>query len=875
MNNKVNIAVVLMVLMPTLVFAQNDSFSYKATRVDIPPVIDGLLSDDCWENTGEWSGTFTQQSPNEGRPETEETYLKILYDSHYIYVAFRALDSEPDKINKWLAPRDQIRGDYVAIYFDSYADKRTAFVFGLTAGGTRLDYLMENNKRGDFTWNAVWDGKTSFDDKGWYAEFRIPLSQLRYSNTNIEQEWGFHAIRLIDRKKEMVHLNLIPQQNAGFVFSFGRLTGISNLPKLRRIELYPYSSISYKAPEKNSDLPYSLEKDWDFGVGLDGKVGLSGDFTLDFTINPDFGQVEADPSTINLTAFETYYDEKRQFFLEGKNIFSMLGETASMYGGGQTMFYSRRIGSPPSWRPDYEQGKYSYVPHKTNIISAIKLSGKNKNGLSLGVLNSITARESAKIVQDGHEYSMTAQPAANYFVARVQQDINKGNTIIGGMLTSTNRFLKDDHLSFLNRNAYTGAVDFTQYFKNREYYVRGNVQYSYVEGSQDAMIMLQRSPVHYFQREGAPHISVDSTRRNLQGNSGIITLGRGGENKLTSEHTFAWINPGFDLNDMGYLQSADSKMLSGRINYLELKPKSSIMRDYNVSAFYRLGWDYSNTHTLGSSGFEGGMQFINKWGIFGNVYYDFKTVEKSMLRGGPPVLLNSRWGTDLGIFTDESKKLFASLFYSITSGNQRNTHSTWLEINYRPVPNLGLNGSLEYSFRSQGLEYVGQQTAGHDEKVFLMGALKQNIAGFTFRADYSITPDLSVQFYGNPFISFGKYTRFKHMTNTMDKKFENRFVLLDGDALTYDPANNNYSVTEPNGYTYSFYNPDFSFREFRFNLVFRWEYRPNSTIYLVWSQDRSGAYPGYNSSFNQNLKELFQYHPNNVLMVKINYWFSL
>ena len=854
------------VLTPSGIFAQTEKFSYQATRVEIPPVIDGRLTDDCWENYGEWAGTFTQQSPNEGQPETEATYVKILYDNHNIYVAFRALDSEPDKINRWLAPRDQVKGDAVAICFDSYADKRTAFCFGLSAGGTRFDFVLENDKNDDYSWNAVWEGKTSIGDKGWYAEFRIPLSQLRYSNTNGEQEWGFHAIRMVDRKKEMVHLSLIPQQNKGYVYSFGKLTGISDLPKSRRMEFTPYSSLRYKVPEKNSDIPSHFEKDWDFGAGLDGKIGLSSDFTLDFTINPDFGQVEADPSTINLTAFETYYDEKRPFFLEGKNIFSMNGET---------MFYSRRIGSPPGWRPGDEYGEYSSVPQKTRIISAIKLSGKNKNGLSLGALNSITAKETVKILQDGREYRMTAQPAVSYSVARVQQDINKGNTIIGGMLTSTNRFLKDDHLSFLNRNAYTGGVDFAQYFKNREYYVKGTAQYSYMEGSQDAITALQRSPVHFYQREGAPHISVDSSRTNLQGNAGTITIGRGGENKIVSEQVFVWSSPGFELNDLGYLQAADYKMLRGYVAYIESKPQKDFLRNYHVAPFYRLLWDYSNTTTLALSGLEINTSFTNKWGFYLSGFYESRNVENSMLRGGPPVLLNPRWGTDMMIDTDESKKVSARAYHGTVLSDKRYAHFAWAEVNYRPIPNLGLSGRLNYTYWKKGLEYAGQLTVGAGERIYLMSALRQDVAGFTFRADYSIIPDLSVQFYGNPFISFGKYTQFKRATHTMDKKYENRFVLLDNDVLTYDPANNEYSVTETNGHSYSFGNPDFSFREFRFNLVIRWEYRPNSTIYLVWSQDRSGSYPGYNSSYNQNMKELFQYYPDNVFMIKLNYWFSL
>ena len=868
MNTKQTLSTVfiLLILTPYRLLAQDEKFSFQAHRVSIPPVIDGLLQDNCWENTGEWSRTFTQQTPNEGQPETEKTQIKILYDNHNVYVAFRAFDSEPEKINRWMAPRDQVKGDAVAICFDSYADKRTAFVFGLTAGGTRFDFLLENDKNDDYSWNAVWDGKTSHDEQGWYAEFKIPLSQLRYANTNLEQEWGFHALRLIDRKQELVHLNLIPQQNKGYVYSFGSLTGISNLPKSKRIEFLPYSSFRYQGLERNTEAPADFESKWDFGVGLDGKIGLSSDFTLDFTVNPDFGQVEADPSTINLTAFETFYDEKRPFFLEGKNIFS---------NSGETMFYSRRIGSPPVWNPGDEYGQYSSVPQKTRIISAVKLSGKNKNGLSLGALNSITAKENAKILQDGRTYSMVAQPAVSYSIARVQQDVNKGNTIIGGMLTSTNRFLKEEHLSFLNRNAYAGGVDFAQYFKNRQYYVKGNLQYSYTDGAPDAMVALQRSPVHYYHREGASYISVDSSRTNLQGNAGSITIGRGGENKIVSEQVLMWASPGFELNDLGYLQTADYKMLRGYVAYVESKPKKDFLRNYHIAPFYRVLLDYGNTATFVLSGFEIQTNLTNKWGFFVSGFYESRNVQNSLLRGGPAVMLNPRWGTDLLLWSDESRKLYTKVYHRTMLGNKRYAHFAWMEVHFRPVSNLGLMGKINYTFSKMGLEYAGQPTVDAGGKIYLMSAIKQDVAGFTFRADYCITPDLSVQFYGNPFISWGKYTEFKRATHTMDKKYENRFVLLDNNALNYDAATSQYSVTESNGMHYSFENPDFSFREFRFNLVFRWEYRPNSTVYLVWSQDRSGADNIYTSSFNQNAKELFQYYPNNVFMLKLNYWFSL
>ena len=836
-------------------YAQNEVDSlakrtYRATRTDIPPLVDGLLNDDCWLKVGEWSNTFTQQRPDEGKAETEETHIKILYDDKRIYVAFQAYDSEPDKINRWLAPRDQLEGDAVGIIFDSYNDRRTGFAFAIAAGGNKADFLSSNNTNDDYTWNAVWDGKVSHDGKGWYAEMSIPLSQLRYAPSEGEQEWGFTAVRVIDRKKEQSFLHLIPQINDGFIYSFGRLEGISGLPKSKRIELTPYTTAKYQLYEKEEGNPYSKGAETAFGAGLDGKVGLSSDFTLDFTINPDFGQVEADPSTMNLSAFETYYAEKRPFFLEGKNIFNTLGD-------GESLFYSRRIGSKPLWRPDGEDGRYVNMPKETTILSAIKVSGKSRNGLSVGLLNSLTSKETAQITDNGHEYNMTAQPFSSYSVARVQKDLQKGNTVVGGMLTSTNRFINDDHLKGIAKNAYVGAVDFEQYFRNREYYVVGSLAYSHVEGDREAITNLQRSPVHFYQREGVNHLGVDSSRTGLQGTAGEITVGRGGKNnKISSEHHFFWATPGFENNDLGFISQSDYKVLRGYLAYRESKPQGIFLR-YNLDMFYRFNWDYNNSYNFGRIGGEANLNFKNKWYSYFCLFYD------------------PRWGTDFVIGTDDSKRLSFELYHGTVLGSSRYAQFAFAQATYRPMRNFNLSARLTYGHWEKKLEYVSAPTTDDDGKAYVMGALRNEELILTLRMNYSITPDLSIQFYGNPFFSSGKYTDFKRATNASDKKYENRFRPLSSDVISYDAEENSYSVSEANGDKYSFDNPDFSFREFRFNLVTRWEYRPNSILYLVWGQERSGSAGQFISSFPQNTKALFSYYPGNVFMIKLNYWFAI
>ncbi len=793
-----------------------------ARRIATPPITDGLLDDDCWDTAGEWSGPFTQQEPDEGLPSKQQTRVKILYDDRNVYIAFRNLDNEPERINRWLAPRDQFLGDVVIVSFDSYHDRRTAFTFGLSAGGTRIDFLTQNDGD-DMTWNAVWEGRTSVDGEGWYAEFRIPLSQLRYAAGEGEQLWGVHAVRTIDRYQEHSHLHLIPRENRGMVYEYATLEGIAGLPRSRRVELTPYTSLRHTMGK---------EREWGYGVGLDGKIGLSSDFTLDFTVLPDFGQVEADPSVMNLTTIETLYEEKRPFFLEGKNIFSVPSEDMNL-------FYSRRIGAG------------------ADILSAVKVSGKSRNGLSLSVLNSVTARE-----------KVTAQPPTSYSVARMQKDWAEGNTIVGGFFSAVNRGIGNDNLNFMTRGAYVGAVDFSQYLFDRDYYVRGSFTYSHIEGSREAITRLQSAPTHFFQREGAPHLAIDSTLTRLTGNSGYIAIGRGGTRKLAAEQVLVWRSPGFDVNDAGYMPGADYLFNRGYLHWRESLPGSRLLRNHSYYLFYHAKWDYSGLNTLFRTGAEANLWFSNKYYLYACLYRDFRSVDISMLRGGPPMRLNSYWGTDLSMNTDPSKKVTFNFYHGTALDEKRYKQDVNATLGYRPAPNLGVSLRMDYTCNRWGSDYAASPALSSGPgRAYVLAGLKHTSVGLTLRVDYSITPDLSIQLYGSPFISRGKYTDFKRATATLNPVYENRFRRPEPGEIAYDGEARNYTVSEAGGDVYSFADPDFSFREFRFNLVARWEYRPNSMLYLVWSQDRSGTEPFHVPSLGRNIEGLFGYKSTNVLMI--------
>ena len=465
---------------------------YYATFSNDKIKIDGDLDEAAWKND-KWSGGFVQQQPKQAQAPTAKTEMCILYDANNLYVGLKCYD-DPKLIRSILSRRDESSGDMAGIAIDSYHDKRTAFEFSVTAAGQKVDLMHLGASQWDYNWDAVWDGKAAIKDSMWTAEIRIPFSQLRFSNAD-EQVWGIHVWRWIDRNMEEDQWKLIPVDAPAMVYLFGELRGIKGINTKRKMEFLPYTSLKYSP---NTDLKNKTNIDF----GLDGKIGLSSDFTLDYTINPDFGQVEADPSILSLSSYEVFYDEKRPFFLEGNNIldFSM---------GNDLLFYSRRIGRAPSYTPALTSGESMSMPDNTSIISALKVTGKDKKGLSLGVIQSFTAKENATIYSPDSKKKEVVEPFASYFVGRVKQDFNNGNTVLGGMVTSSLRSTKAEHLNFLPSASLVGGLDLQHNWKQRKYFLNMKGFYSRVSGSEEAISDLQLAPQHYFQRPGASHLNYD------------------------------------------------------------------------------------------------------------------------------------------------------------------------------------------------------------------------------------------------------------------------------------------------------------------------------------------------------------------------------
>jgi len=837
---------------------------YNATRLTGErPTIDGRLDDDAWK-LGEWSGDYTQNMPVEGAAPSRETELQILYDDKAIYFAIRAHD-DPELVHRYPGRRDDwAAGDIVGVCFDSYNDKRYGFEFDLTAGGTKVDLILGNGEtEWDTTWDAVWDGAVSHDDGGWSAEFRVPLSQLRYGPQD-EQVWGLHSWRWIDRNREEDQWQLIPRQNSGRMHQLGELRGIRGIPPSRRIELLPHVVGEAKSgpatPGEGTDASGS--------IGLDGKMGLGSNFTLDATVNPDFGQVEADPSVVNLTAYETFFEEKRPFFLEGKKILTFELEE------GNQLFYSRRIGQAPSLMPPAPGGGSVEAPDSTTILGALKVTGKTNGGLSVGVLQSFTQKETARISTPDGTREQAVEPFGSYSVLRLHKDWNKGNTSLGGMLTSTLRSISDPALEVLPSQAFSGGVDFSHYFADRAFVLQATGLFSQVHGAREAILGLQTDAVHYYQRPDAEHLEVDPTRTSLGGHGGSVRLGTSDVGRLRFGDTFHWYSPGLELNDIGYLRQADVRANEVEVGWVESSPRW-VFRDYTLHLQREDEWDFGGLHTRSETRFEGAGQLRNKWRASAELTH-FDIVDTRMLRGGPALRWHDYIEAEGTLGTDPSRRAFVSVDGSRAWGFDDDSYAWSLgaNLNVRLSNRLQVLGSVDYEKVVDDLQYVASTDTSGGPR-YVLGRIDQDTWSFTVRVNLAITPDLTVQYYGSPFIGTGLYSRFKRATDTLAQAAPDRYHVYGDGEIAYVPTANAYRVTEAGGGpSYGFGNPDFSFREFRSNLVARWEWKPGSSVYLVWSQGRTGADPYWESSFGRNWDELWRAPADNVFLVKFSYWFS-
>ncbi|WP_298761404.1 DUF5916 domain-containing protein [uncultured Psychroserpens sp.] len=869
------------------VFAQNESSIPKRVYTTSPikdlkaPTIDGILDEAAWDIV-EWTSDYVEFQPDVGTPPSEQTKMKIVYDDKNLYVAFKCYQADPSTIEKRMGRRDDFPGDWVEINLGSYNDDRTGFSFTISASGVKGDEFISENGNFDGSWNPIWYADTKIDDDGWTAEMRIPLSQLRFGDLE-DQVWGLQSTRRYFNNEERSTWQPLPANPPGWVSEFGELRGLIGLKPQKQLEIQPYTVAQLDTYQAEAGNPFRDGSDTKLTGGLDAKIGITNDLTVDVTINPDFGQVDADPGAIALDGFEIFFQERRPFFVENKNVFDF-----RVGGGRDNVFFSRRIGRTPQGftSADGSLGEYEDIPNFTTILGAAKFSGKTKNGWAIGLLESITAKEYAEIELDeredvinslpevGERREELVEPFTNYLVARAQKDFNDRNSYIGAIVTSTNRKL-EGNLDFLRKSAYTGGVDFRHNWKNRRYYIQGNLTLSTVNGSKEAITNTQTSLTHLFQRTDASHVDVDPNKTSLTGSGGRLEFGQRGSDKWRYTIGGNWKSPELELNDIGFLRQADIISQYANVRRLFNKP-TSWFRRANIGLEQFTQYDFEGNYNRIQYEMSGNINFINNWFADFGAAHKPRIYSNTVLRGGPRWRWNEENFWYMFIGTDQRKKLSTTIGYVNSRAKQNNFSLDRYELRFRyqPLNSLSMSLNFEYEENPNRTQYVTESNFNGTPR-YILGEIDNESLSATLRVNYNINPNLTIQYYGQPFIFKAKYSNFNFVNNPTAENINERVTWYDANQISEE--NGSYVVDEDvNGTSdYSFGNPDFAFVQFRSNLVVRWEYIPGSEIFLVWSQGITGL-GDVNNDFGAIIdNQIFNQKPENTFLIKATYRFVL
>ena len=814
-----------------------------ALRASAPPTIDGKDDDRVWQSAPVID-RFQEWRPSEGKTPRFRTEAKIAYDASNLYVFVRAYDPHPDSIIRILERRDSFTSsDMIWLFIDSYHDRRSGYEFGVNAAGVKLDGAIYDDGNEDFAWDGVWDVATRIDSLGWVAEYRIPLSQMRYSGDR-SHTFGISIDRDIYRYNERESWPLLRQSKPGFVSQFGSLHGLDDLEAPRRLEAVPYVVTKNASHIVNND----FRQQSNLTAGADVKYRLAPNVTLDATINPDFGQVESDPAVLNLSAYESFFDERRPFFVAGRGLFNFSVNCSAVNCNGENLYYSRRIGRTPQLAGIYgDTVPLEPIP----IIGASKLIGRFPRGTTIGVIDAVTRREASP-------GDTTYDPATNFAVLRATQDFRKGNSSVGGIVTAVNRSLDQWSSPYLASSAYAGAIDFRHRFLNNTYEISGSFDQSRVQGSRATILALQRSGVHNYQRPDAD-LPLDPDRTVLGGDAEEFRLGKIAGQNLMFESAYQRRSPGFEINDLGFLRRADQVSWNTWAGFFDRRPHLF----YTRFQFNNNWWRYWSTDGLPlEAAYNTNMHvtFKNNWGLhtggtvgqLGKVYNDRES------RGGPAFRVDRFTAPWLFIQGDDRKSIVPSLGFNLFRGDggRSSSFNVSPEINYKVAGKFSTALALNFSHNIDDRQFYGRFTdAGGTHYTF--AHLDQHTTSLTARFNYTFTPDLSLQTYLQPFVSKGTFSNVRQLSATpRADAYEDRFAPFSDPSVTADPGG-------------------FNFKQLQSNVVLRWEYKPGSTLFVVWNEGRQGYLPREGEEdFLGDVRNLFSLHPANTFLVKMSYWLN-
>jgi hypothetical protein len=836
--------------------------------------IDGKMDEAAWA-TATPASNFIQLDPAEGQPATERTELRVLYDEDALYVGARMFDREPHKIRAHLARRDEPlwNTDLVELYIDAYHNRLTGNVFRITPASAVRDAAVLENGGQDNSWDAVWEGAATVDSLGWTAEYRIPFSQLRYNPTSGPQTWGLQFARTISRKGELDELAFTPKRAARGPQRWAILTNLLDLPRIRNLELLPYVTSRAEYLNVAPANPFRGKSEYRIKTGADLKYGLTSSMALTAAVNPDFGQVEVDPARVNLTANELFFPERRPFFVEGADIFQYGRIRTHNSWDFPTFFHSRRIGRPPQLRLE---STYPFVdmPDEATIGAAAKVAGRPRPGLSLGVLDAVTMREKARFARaDGSQGEEPVEPLTNYFVGRLRQDFNRGNTNIGLLATGVNRDLESPTLAaLLRRDAYFVGVDLNQSWKQREWVLDAAIGRSAVFGTTNAIALTQRSPVHFFQRPDLQAERFDPNRRSLYGTAWQLSGAKYEGKHVLASGTWQGVGPGFEVNDVGFHSLTAYNALSGLVAWKNDQP-GRVFRNWVTAPFAGRTWNFDGDVITEYYGYLLNARLLNFWSFDARTILSPQTINDRLTRGGPLAARPKNRSIQLDLFSDPRRTYSVELNYDRYDEDEGSwTNDFEFDFTIRPNSALRISFSPEYEtsrFAAQFLTQASDSTATATYgRRYVFGALRYNELALVTRVDWTFSPALSVQMFVQPLVADGRFSDFKSLRAPRTFEFDH-FRESDG-TLTRDASG--YVAHPTPGSSITIGNPDFSTLTLVGNAVMRWEFRPGSALFLVWQQRRNGddRRPGFVVA--RDVGEIFRQAPENVFAIKATYW---
>ncbi|UCG31029.1 MAG: carbohydrate binding family 9 domain-containing protein [candidate division WOR-3 bacterium] len=827
--------------------------SINAIRTEEEITIDGYLREAVWQGDG--YSAFIQKEPVEGAAATERTSIWVAYDERGIFVAAKCYYTDSSSCTGGISRRDEmVQSDWFWFWIDPNKSGQSGFGFAVNPDGSIIDRKLYQDINYDDSWDGVWDAAAKRFSDHWVAEIFIPFTQLRFSKKE-KYVMGVNFERYILSKAEEDYFVMVPNIETGFVSKFGLLTGIAGIEPPVRLQILPYVMGKGSYLAEGEDNPFYDDNKYAANTGVDLKYGLTGDLTLDVTVNPDFGQAEVDPAKINLSAFETYYAEKRSFFIEGSDIFWFGDNPAGGVWGCNWIepyiFYSRRIGRGPAGDVTHEG--FVDRPEQTTIIGAAKMSGQ-VGDFALGYISAVTDREYARVDSSGVVFEEEIEPRTYYGVLRGSKEFNGGDQGLGAMVTGVTRDLRSPELSRINnRNAFVLGIDGWSFFNaEREWAFMGKTEFSHVNGTEERILDLQQESAHYYQSPDLECVSLDSTRTSLSGYMGRFAVKKTKGN-LGFQSALGIISPGFETNDLGFTWMTNMLNMHVVAGYAWYEP-TSWYRKANLWLMTSRNYDFDGRQLFEQYYATTYVSFLNYWSLESYLQFTPSELDLHQTRGGPAIACAGYTSTHLSLSTDERKKfrLTGSVWYDFVRDGGY-TRSYGLELSYNPSPSIKLTLSADLDDQLNHQQWVANipdpTAVSTYNTSYVFSDLEKKVTSGTVRLDWGLTPELSLQMYVQPYIAVGSYSGYKR--------------LLEGGTNDFEP------------FDYQGPNPDFNFKSFKANVVLRWEYRPGSLIYLVWTHgrlnyDNPGVY-----DLGNDIKSLIDEDADNIFLVKLSYLFTI